>query len=113
MTTKVYRPERSGGFLRSIFLVLLALFVLLLLYLFLPLGTGRAVLLGSDARAGEVSRSDPIMIGSVGGGLLGVPRDTLVEIPGVGPGTPQHINGISYWVPDTLMGQRVVAATVQ
>jgi LCP family protein required for cell wall assembly len=84
MTTKVYRPERQGGFLRGIFLVLLALFVLLLLYLFLPFGTGRVVLLGSDARADEVSRSDTIMIGSVGGGLLAVPRDTLVEIPGVG-----------------------------
>jgi anionic cell wall polymer biosynthesis LytR-Cps2A-Psr (LCP) family protein len=29
------------------------------------------------------------------------------------PGTPQYINGISYWVPDTLTGQRVLAATVQ
>jgi polyisoprenyl-teichoic acid--peptidoglycan teichoic acid transferase len=29
------------------------------------------------------------------------------------PGTPQYIGGISYWVPDTVAGQRVVAATVQ
>jgi len=84
MTTKVYRPERRGGFLRGVFLVLFVLFVLLLLGLFLPFGTGRAVLLGSDARADEVSRSDTIMIATAGGGLLAVPRDTLVEIPGVG-----------------------------
>ena len=69
--------------MRGVFLVLLALFVLLLLYLFLPFGTGRAVLLGSDARAGEASRSDTIMVAGTGG-LLAVPRDTLVEVPGVG-----------------------------
>ncbi len=84
MVTKVYRSERRGGLLRGVFLVLLALFVLLLLYLFLPFGTGRAVILGSDARAGEASRSDTIMIAKAGGGLLAVPRDTLVEVPGVG-----------------------------
>src|SRR3712207_4794105 len=80
---KVYGSERRGGLLRGVFLVLLALFVLLLLYLFLPFGTGRAVILGSDARAGEPSRSDTIMVAGTGG-LLAVPRDTLVEIPGVG-----------------------------
>jgi len=84
MTTKVYRPERRGGLLRSVFLVLLVLFVLLLLYLFVPFGTGRAVLLGSDARAEEVSRADTIMLAKANGGLLAVPRDTLVEIPGLG-----------------------------
>ena len=84
MATKAYRSGRRGGLLRGVSLVLLALFVLLLLYLFLPLGTGRAVLLGSDARAGEASRSDMIMIAGAGGGLLAVPRDTLVGIPGVG-----------------------------
>ena len=84
MTAKVYRPERRGGVLRGTFIVLFALLVLLLLYLFLPFGTGRAVLLGSDARAGESSRSDTIMIAEAGGGLLAVPRDTLVEIPGLG-----------------------------
>ncbi len=70
--------------MRGVSLVLFALFVLLLLYLFLPFGTGRAVLLGSDARADEASRSDTIMIANADGGLLAVPRDTLVEIPGVG-----------------------------
>ena len=84
MATKVYRPERRGGVLRGVFLVLLAVFVLLLLYLFLPFGGERAVLLGSDARAGEGSRSDTIMVANADGGLLAVPRDTLVEIPGVG-----------------------------
>ena len=29
------------------------------------------------------------------------------------PGTPQYINGISYWVPDPVAGERVVEATVQ
>ncbi len=83
MTTKVYRPERRGGLLRGVSLALLVLVVLLLLYLFVPFGTGRAVLLGSDARAGEPSRSDTIMIAGAGG-LLAVPRDTLVEVPGLG-----------------------------
>src|ERR671912_969339 len=84
MTTKVYRPERRGGLLRSVVLVLLVLFVLLLLYLFVPFGTGRAVLLGSDARAEEMSRADTIMLAKANGGLLAVPRDTLAEIPGLG-----------------------------
>src|SRR4028119_1901196 len=83
MATKIYGPERRGGLLRGVVLVLLVLFVFLLLYLFLPFGTGRAVVLGSDARAGEPSRSDTIMV-AVAGGLLAVPRDTLVEVPGVG-----------------------------
>src|SRR5215211_8833986 len=83
MTTKVYRPERRGGLSRGVFLFLLVPAVLLLLYLFVPFGTGRAVLLGSDARADEPSRSDTSMIAGAGG-LLAVPRDTLVEIPGVG-----------------------------
>ena len=84
MTAKVYRPEQRGGVLRGVFLVLFLLLVLLLLYLFLSLGSLRAVLLGSDARAGESSRSDTIMIAKADGGLLAVPRDTLVEIPGIG-----------------------------
>src|SRR5918995_6505572 len=83
MATKTYGSEQRGGLWRGAFLVLLALFVLLLLYLFLPFGTGRTVILGSDARAGEPSRSDTIMVAGTGG-LLAVPRDTLVEIPGVG-----------------------------
>src|SRR5215211_7403364 len=53
-------------------------------YLLLPFGSQRAVLLGSDARAGEGSRSDTIMVAKAGGGLLAVPRDTLVQIPGIG-----------------------------
>src|SRR3712207_7667253 len=80
---KGYRSQRRGSLLRGVFLVLLALFVLLLLYLFLPFGTGRAVILGSDARAGEPSRSDTIMVAGTGG-LLAGPRDTLGEGPGVG-----------------------------
>ena len=88
---KVYKAGRRGDFddrrrgvLRSVLLVLLVLFVLALAYVLLPFGGGRAVLLGSDARAGEASRSDTIVVTKAGGGMLAVPRDTLVEIPGVG-----------------------------
>jgi hypothetical protein len=28
------------------------------------------------------------------------------------PGAPQYVNGVSYWVPDTVAGQRVVEATI-
>ena len=69
--------------MRRASLVSFALLVLLLLYVFVPFGSQRAVLLGSDARADEVSRSDTVMI-LAGGGLLAAPRDTLVKIPGVG-----------------------------
>ena len=88
---KVYRAGRRGDFgekrrgvLRPILLVLLVLFVLAVVYVLLPFGGGRAVLLGSDARAGEASRSDTIVVAKAGGGMLAVPRDTLVEIPGLG-----------------------------
>lgn len=61
------------------------LFVLVLIVsLLLSLGGQRAVLLGSDARAEEPSRSDTIVVAKAGKGMLAVPRDTLVEIPGVG-----------------------------
>jgi len=73
-----------GRILRPVLLILLLLFVLLLVYLFVPFGGQRAVLLGSDARAGEASRSDTIVVTKAGGGMLAVPRDTLVDIPGVG-----------------------------
>lgn len=76
--------ERRGSLLRSVLLVLLVLFVLALAYVLLPFGGQRAVLLGSDARADEASRSDTIVVAKAGGGMLAVPRDTLVEIPGVG-----------------------------
>jgi polyisoprenyl-teichoic acid--peptidoglycan teichoic acid transferase len=75
---------RRGGVLRPLFLILLALLVLGLAYLLLPFGGQRVVLLGSDASADGVSRSDTIVVAKAGGGMLAVPRDTLVEIPGVG-----------------------------
>lgn len=78
------RRHRGGGLLRKIPLVLLLLFVLLLAYLLLPFGGSRVVLLGSDARADEASRSDTIVVTKAGGGMLAVPRDTLVRIPGGG-----------------------------
>ena len=92
MTMKVYKSGRrtdreggrQGGVLRAFFLVLLVLFVLMLAYLSLPFGAQRVVLLGSDARAGEASRSDTILVAKAGEGMLAVPRDTLVEIPGLG-----------------------------
>jgi polyisoprenyl-teichoic acid--peptidoglycan teichoic acid transferase len=76
--------RRRRGLLRPVLLVLLVLFLLLLAYLVLPFGTQRAVLLGSDASSGGASRSDTIVVTKAGGGMLAVPRDTLVEIPGVG-----------------------------
>ena len=92
MTMKVYKRGwrtdrkggRLGGVLRTCFLVLVVLFILMLAYLFLPLGTQRVVLLGSDARVGEASRSDTIVVAKAGEGMLAVPRDTLVEIPNLG-----------------------------
>ena len=88
---KVYKAGRRGDFgerrrrvLPLLLLALLVLFFLALAYVLLPVGGGRAVLLGSDARAGEASRSDTIVVTKAGGGMLAVPRDTLVEIPGVG-----------------------------
>jgi LCP family protein required for cell wall assembly len=87
---KVYRAgrvdgdgKRRGGMLRPVLLVLLVFFVFLLVYLVVPFGGQRVVLLGSDARADEVSRSDTIVVTKAGGGMLAVPRDTLVDIPGV------------------------------
>ncbi len=80
------RPEgeRRGGFLKPALLVLLLIFMLVMAYLFLPFGTQRALLLGSDASAGGASRADTIVVTKAGGGMLAVPRDTLVDIPGVG-----------------------------
>jgi polyisoprenyl-teichoic acid--peptidoglycan teichoic acid transferase len=69
---------------RPVLLILLVLLVLGLAYLLLPFGGQRVVLLGSDASADGVSRSDTIVVAKAGGGMLAVPRDTLVEIPGVG-----------------------------
>ena len=70
--------------MRVVVILLFVLALVLLAYLLLPSGGQRAVLLGSDARAGEASRSDTIVVTKAGGGMLAVPRDTLVDIPGVG-----------------------------
>jgi polyisoprenyl-teichoic acid--peptidoglycan teichoic acid transferase len=90
MGMKVYkggsepRGGRRGGLLRFVALAILVLFVVLLIFLISPFGAQRAVLLGSDARGTEAARADTIVVAKAGGGLLAVPRDTLVEIPGVG-----------------------------
>jgi polyisoprenyl-teichoic acid--peptidoglycan teichoic acid transferase len=84
VAAKTHGGARSGGTLLRALIVLLAPFVLLLLYVLLPFGGERVVLLGSDARAGEASRSDTLLVAKAGGGTLAVPRDTLVEVPGVG-----------------------------
>lgn len=81
---RMERKRGRGGFGRVALLAALVVCVLLLAYLFLPLGTQRVVLLGSDAASGGASRSDTIVVTRAGGGMLAVPRDTLVEIPGVG-----------------------------
>ena len=75
---------RRGGLLRTVLLVLLVLLIFVLAYLLLPFGGQRVALLGSDASADGVSRSDTIVVAKAGGGMVAVPRDTLVEIPGVG-----------------------------
>ena len=92
----VYRRRRIGAF---IVLVLLALLVFLVLFVYLALGVGgRVVLLGSDAREfgetegtgvaetsqGLPARADTILVAKAGKGALSIPRDTLVEIPGHG-----------------------------
>jgi LCP family protein required for cell wall assembly len=91
MGMKVYKAGRQrvegegrGRVLRTLLLILLVLIALILVYLILPFGGQRVVLLGSDARAGEASRSDTIVVTKAGGGMLAVPRDTLVVIPGAG-----------------------------
>ena len=89
MRVRKARGERRGRVVRPLALILVALLLLGLAYLLLPFGAQpfgaqRVVLLGSDARAGEASRSDTIVVAKAGGGMLAVPRDTLVEIPGVG-----------------------------
>jgi polyisoprenyl-teichoic acid--peptidoglycan teichoic acid transferase len=76
--------RRRGGLLRTVLLVLLLLLIAVLAYLLLPFGGQRVALLGSDASADGVSRSDTIVVARAGGGMVAVPRDTLVEIPGVG-----------------------------
>ena len=85
---KVYRAGRGdggrGGLWRAVAVGLFLLALVLLAYLVLPFGGQRAVLLGSDARAEEASRSDTIVVAKAGKGMLAVPRDTLVEIPRVG-----------------------------
>lgn len=78
------RRVRRGGFLRKALILLLVLFVILLAYILLPFGGSRAVLLGSDERADEASRSDTIVVTKAGGGMLAVPRDTLVQISDIG-----------------------------
>ncbi len=85
---KVYKARRGagrrGGLLRTLLFILLVLLVFGLAYLLLPFGGQRVALLGSDASADGVSRSDTIVVAKAGGGMLAVPRDTLVEIPGLG-----------------------------
>lgn len=88
MGMKVYKaggqPEERRGLPKPALLIPAVLLLVLLAYLVLPLGAQRAVLLGSDASSGGASRSDTIVVTKAGGGMLAVPRDTLVEIPGVG-----------------------------
>lgn len=82
--SKYYRGGRRREPLRLFSTVVLLTLLTGLAYLLLPVGSPRAVLLGSDARAEEPSRSDTIVLTKASGGSLAVPRDTLVEIPGVG-----------------------------
>ncbi len=65
---RVYRRGSDRGVMRALLLVLLALLVLGFAYLLLAFGEERVVLLGSDARAGEASRSDTIVWRRLAGG---------------------------------------------
>src|ERR687893_559029 len=76
--------RRRGGSLRTRPLIGLLLLTAVLAYLLLPFGGPRVALLGSDASADGVARSDTIVVAKAGGGMVTVPRDTLVEIPGGG-----------------------------
>lgn len=78
------RTRQPGS--RRLLAVLAVPVLLFLIFLVLvwPFGGSRMVLLGSDATVDEASRSDTIVVAKAGGGMLAVPRDTLVEIPGVG-----------------------------
>jgi LCP family protein required for cell wall assembly len=76
--------RRRGWLLRTGLAILLLSLVAVLAYLLLPFGGQRVALLGSDASADGVSRSDTIVVAKAGGGMVAVPRDTLVEIPGIG-----------------------------
>ena len=76
--------RRRGWLLRTGLAILLLSLVAVLAYLLLPFGGQRVALLGSDASADGVSRSDTIVVARAGGWMVAVPRDTLVEIPGVG-----------------------------
>src|SRR5918997_236527 len=76
--------RRRGWLLRTGLAILLLSLVAVIAYLLLPFGGQRVALLGSDASADGVSRSDTIVVAKAGGGMVAVPRDTLVEIPGIG-----------------------------
>src|SRR5215211_5415522 len=76
MGMKVYRAgrqgvdvKRRGRVLRPLLLILLVLSAPVLVYLIVPFGGQRVVLLGSDARAAEASRSDTIVVTKAGGGM--------------------------------------------
>lgn len=84
MEVKDYGYRGRRGSPRLVPIVVLLVLLAGLAYLLLPIGSQRVVLLGSDARAEEPSRSDTIVVTRAGGGSLAVPRDTLVEIPGIG-----------------------------
>lgn len=84
MNSAFYEDKRRTGLRRPLLALVLLLALAGLAYLLVPLGSQRAVLLGRDAEVDGTSRSDTVMVAEAGGGLLAVPRDTLVEIPGVG-----------------------------
>lgn len=85
--TRVYEAGRGSRRRRPrfLFLLVVALLVLLGALFFLLSGGQRVVLLGTDEEVDGTARSDTIMVTRAGGGSLAVPRDTLVEVPGVGP----------------------------
>lgn len=93
---KVYRAGELPGDLggrrpnyarRRMLLAIVSIVLLFLGYLLVPIGDQRVLLLGSDTRGnGAPARTDTMVVFRATGGMLSIPRDSLVKIEGYGWG---------------------------
>ena len=93
---KVYKAGRTPGpvrkrrrpnyTLRRVLFIVFVLLVVLLGYFLIPVGGQRVLLLGSDSRGSGPARTDTIVVFRATGGMLSIPRDSLVKIEGYGEG---------------------------